>query len=202
MKPHYFIAKFSKKLVLKLLDKFNDWACKSEVVFGEKTFFKSTASIDNISKKRDNIIIGENTIIRGKLLVTNYGGKIEIGNNVYIGIGSNVWSGESIKIGNDVLISHNVNIIDTNSHEINYKERSINYKKMLLVGHPSTQGAIETDKIIIESHSWISFGVSILKGVTIGKGAIVASDSVVTKDVPPFTLVAGNPAKVVKELDK
>jgi len=71
---------------------------------------------------------------------------------------------------------------------------------MLKFGHPIEKAGIETGMINIADNVWISFGVTILKNVSIGKGAIIAASSVVTKDVPPFTVVAGNPAKVVKQL--
>ena len=58
----------------------------------------------------------------------------------------------------------------------------------------------ESAPIVIEDNVWIGEYATILKGVTIGKGAVVASHAVVTKDVPPYTIVAGNPARVVKEL--
>ena len=68
-------------------------------------------------------------------------------------------------------------------------------------GHPKEKGNVVTAPIIIEDYAWISYNVSILKGVKIGKGSIVAAGSVVTKDTPPFSIVAGNPAKVIKQLD-
>ncbi|MCZ8192279.1 MAG: DapH/DapD/GlmU-related protein, partial [Microcystis sp. LE19-338.1B] len=59
---------------------------------------------------------------------------------------------------------------------------------------------IQSAPVVIEDHVWIGFNVGILKGVTIGKGAIIGAGSVVTKDVEPFTVVAGNPAKIIKRL--
>jgi acetyltransferase-like isoleucine patch superfamily enzyme len=53
---------------------------------------------------------------------------------------------------------------------------------------------------VIEDDVWISFNVSVLKGVTIGKGAIIAANTVVTKDVEPYTMVGGNPSKVIKKI--
>ena len=73
---------------------------------------------------------------------------------------------------------------------------------MITVGQPQTKGNIMTKPIIIEDYAWISYGCSILKGVTIGKGAIVGACSVVTKDVPPWTVVAGNPARIIKTLNQ
>jgi acetyltransferase-like isoleucine patch superfamily enzyme len=73
---------------------------------------------------------------------------------------------------------------------------------MTSIGHPKEITNVDSAPIIIEDHVWISFNSIILKGVTIGKGAIIAAGSVVTKDVAPFTLVAGNPAKLIKHLQE
>jgi galactoside O-acetyltransferase len=59
---------------------------------------------------------------------------------------------------------------------------------------------VERQPVTIESKAWIGFNVIILKGVTIGEGAIVGAGSVVTKDVPPYTIVGGNPARVIREI--
>ena len=88
---------------------------------------------------------------------------------------------ESIKIGKGAKISHNVTIMDGDGHSMEY------------------DGYISVKPIVIEDHVWIGTKSTILKGVTIGEGAIVAAGSVVTKDVPSHSLVAGNPAKVIKE---
>lgn len=198
MRLLYFIAFLIKKIVGKLLNKITDWASKSYTVCGTGTCFKMSANVENISKNRNKINIGNNTIIEGELLVFNYGGRILIGDNVYVGTNSKIWSGDSISIGNNVLISHNVNIVDTNSHELNHLERAAGYKSLTKNGHPKDKTSIITGRIIIEDYVWISFGVTILKNVRIGKGAIIAAGSVVTKDVEPFSIVAGNPARVVK----
>jgi len=59
---------------------------------------------------------------------------------------------------------------------------------------------IKSAPVVIEDHVWIGFNVAILKRVTIGKGAIIGAGSVLTEDVEPFTVVAGNPAKIIKRL--
>ncbi|WP_158587746.1 acyltransferase [Algoriphagus lacus] len=190
-----------KGILRKISHFFTDLSCKNDVTFGMGTKFTRTAKVENISKNKKNINIGNFSRIEGRLVVFKYGGRIDMGDFVYIGTGSNIWSGESVFIGNNVLISHNVNIIDTNSHEIDHYEREIRYKSLLNYGHPIDKSSIITGPIVIEDNVWISFGASILKNVTIGKGSIVAACSVVTKDVPSFCLVAGNPAKVVKKLN-
>jgi acetyltransferase-like isoleucine patch superfamily enzyme len=99
------------------------------------------------------------------------------------------------------LISHNVNIIDTNSHEINHIERAESYKKMLQEGHATIKSNVATAPIIIEDYAWINFNVVISKGVRIGKGAIIAPNTVVMTDVPPFSLFAGTQGKFIKYLN-
>jgi len=174
--------------------------CLNQVTIGNKSRFYEQAEVYNLQNNKNNIIIGENTHIRGKLLIFANGGGIQIGNNCYIGENSYLWSAEEITIGNDVLIADGVHIIDTNSHEIDYKERAEGFKKMIKYGHPKEQGNILTKPIRIDDNVWISYNVSILKGVKIGKGAIIAAGSVVTKDVLEFSLVAGNPAKFIKKI--
>lgn len=198
MKIIYYTAYLFKGLLRKISHKITDWACKNDVVFSKGAQFTMTAKVENISRNNGNIIIGENTIIEGRLVVFNYGGKINIGKNVYVGSGTNIWSAKSIKIGNNVLISHNVNIIDTNSHELDYLERAENYK---ISEYLKERSNVISAEIIIEDYAWISFGATILKSVKIGKGSIIAANSVVLSDVPAFAVVAGNPARVVKILE-
>ncbi len=171
-----------------------------QVIGSDYTFYPETI-ISNMQNNPDNIAIGVNTHIRGTLLIYKYGGKITIGNNSYVGDGSRIWSGEKITIGNDVLIAHNVNVIDTQAHELDASERSQRYLELIKKGPWANKGSIETKAITIHNNAWISFNVIILKGVTIGEGAVVAAGSVVTKDVAPYTMVAGNPAVFVKKVN-
>jgi acetyltransferase-like isoleucine patch superfamily enzyme len=172
----------------------------NKYVTHENAFFADSAIIGNSQNDKTKIIIGYNTHVMGTLLLFPYGGEIKIGNNCYIGDLSRIWSAEKIEIGNDVLISHNVNIIDTNSHEIDATERALNEREILKKGLPTKKGNVLSSPIIIKDFVWINFNATILKGVTIGEGAIVGAGAVVTKDVPEYSFVAGNPAKVIKFL--
>ncbi|MBY0425425.1 MAG: acyltransferase, partial [Cytophagales bacterium] len=134
------------------------------------------------------------------LQLFGYGGEIRIGNNCYLGTNSKIWSGDSIHIGNNVLISHQVHIIDTTAHELDASERAHYFSLSMNGQHKTEKGSLETRPIAIEDDVWINFNSIILKGITIGKGAIVAAGSVVTKDVPPYSVVGGNPAVVIKTL--
>ncbi|WP_304062791.1 acyltransferase [Pedobacter glucosidilyticus] len=205
-----FLKKIIKKLLIKFLKKINIATILSEIeksnspITKEKlvneVLFTSTSTIDNQQNNQEKISIGEGSVIAGALLIFKYGGEIRIGKNCYLGDLSRIWSGEKIIIGDNVLISHNVNIIDTNSHEIDSIERAERYIELIKNGPWQNKGSIKTKPIIIENNVWISFNSVILKGVKIGEGAIIGAGSVVTKDVPAFTLVTGNPAKVVKNL--
>ena len=93
-----------------------------------------------------------------------------------------------------------MNIIDSNSHEMNASERSLGFKNLIKNGHPTSKGSIITKSIFIKKGAWINFNSIILKGVTIGEGSIVAAGSVVTKDVPDWTIVGGNPAQIIKHI--
>jgi len=172
----------------------------TQVAEYENAYFYYDSTVHNAQNDKTKIIVGNDTHVRATLLVFPYGGKISIGNNCYVGDMSRIWSAESVSIGNDVLISHNVNILDSDSHEMDMQERQINGRISLKNGLPNVKGTVKSAPIKICNNAWIGFNSIILKGVTIGEGAIIAAGSVVTKDVPAMTLVAGNPARVVKSL--
>lgn len=164
-------------------------------------FYPETRVVSRMEDKL-RIRIGENTHARCNFFVFPFGGQIEIGDFTFIGEGSRIWSGDNITIGNHVMIAHNVDVMDTNSHEIDHLERAESFKQLLKTGHPRTQGSIKCAPVVIEDYAWIGFGSAILKGVTIGKGAIVGAHSLVTENVEPFTIVTGNPAKVTGRINQ
>ncbi len=119
-----------------------------------------------------------------------YNPTIEIGNNTIIGKNNSLAAINGVKIGNNVLFAGGVHITD---HSHGYED----------IRKPIThQVLISKGPVIIEDDCWLGFNCEILSGVHIGKHSIVAARAVVTKDVPPFSIVAGNPAKVVKKYNK
>ncbi|MBC8044790.1 MAG: acyltransferase, partial [Rhizobacter sp.] len=149
---------------------------------------------------KTKIVIGEKTYVRGELLLFGHGGEIHIGHDCYIGAGTRIWSAARIDIGNHVLIAHNVNIHDNISHPANAALRRQHSRNIIESGHPKDGLNLNEKPVSIHDNAWIGFNATILKGVTIGEGAIIGACSVITKDVPAWTIVAGNPAKIIREL--
>jgi acetyltransferase-like isoleucine patch superfamily enzyme len=146
------------------------------------------AKVENFAGETDRINIGAHSFIRGRLLTYGHGGRIRIGQWCYIGDRTEIWSMDSIEIGDRVLIAHDVNIHDGDAHSRDLVERHDHFRHIIEKGHPSKirdLPGISSAPVVIEDDVWISFGVTILKGVRIGSGSIVAAGSVVTRDVPP-----------------
>lgn len=133
----------------------------------------------------NNFHLGANSCIEEFCVVDNGVGDIEIGNNTLIGLRNTLIG--PIKIGNNVILAQNIVLSGLNH---GYKDLNL----------PIREQKVNTKEIIIDDDSWIGANSTIVAGVHIGKHAIVAGGSVVTKDVPPYTIVAGNPAKVIKEI--
>lgn len=134
----------------------------------------------------DRVTIGKHAIIRP----TNaYGGAIgeglRIGNNSSIGPFAYIGCSGFIDIGDNVIMGPRVGIFAENHHFDNLKI-------------PIKEQGVERSFVKINDDCWIASNVVILAGVTIGRGCVIASGSVVTKDIPEFSVVAGIPAKVVK----
>jgi acetyltransferase-like isoleucine patch superfamily enzyme len=141
--------------------------------------------------------IGNNCIIRANVVFEKENSILTIGDRCFIG--KCLFSiADRVEIGNDVMLSWGVAVTDHDSHSLVFTNRQhdvTNWQK----GYKDWT-AINIQKVVIEDRVWIGFNAILLKGITIGEGAIVGAGSVVTKDVPPFTIVAGNPAKVIREL--
>lgn len=151
------------------------------------------------SDKKGNIVIGNNSEVLGTL-VSHENGKITIGNNTTIRFNTFIGCIESISIGNNVIVSNNVHIYDNNNHPTSPKVR----KRMTdkgFYGEAWKWKYSNSKAIIINDNVWIGERATILKGVCIGEGSIIGCDSVVTKDVPPYCIAAGNPATIVKRIE-
>jgi len=149
------------------------------------------------NRDKSSIKIGNKTILNGELLTFKHGGAIQIGNSCYIGERTKIWSAKKIVIGDRVLIAHNVNIHDQISHPLDSAQRHLDQMHIMEKGFQDEINLNEKE-IIIGDDVWIGFNATILKGVTIGRGAIIGACTIITENIPEFAVVVGNPARIIK----
>jgi acetyltransferase-like isoleucine patch superfamily enzyme len=145
--------------------------------------------------------VGEHVHLDG-LWVTQGLGKIKVGNYCSFRAGTYLGALDSITIGNSVFGAENIFISDNNNHPTSPNERL----KMTMSPPNSknwkwTNQGVVSQEVVIEDNVWLGRSCMIFKGVRIGMGSIVAAGSIVTKSVPAYSIVAGNPARVVKTLE-
>lgn len=128
--------------------------------------------------------LGEHSVVEDFSCLNNAVGDLIIGNNSRIGLGNTIIG--PVQIGNDVNIAQNVTISGLNH---NYLD----------VNKSITSQGVSTSQIIIEDDVWIGANSVILAGSNIGKHSIIAAGSIVTRPVPSFCIVAGNPARIIKQ---
>lgn len=186
-----------KSFVKKLIKYFIKQKLRKFCTFSEKVYFNRCSSI-NLSdgSNKEDIIFGENVRMYGSLTSQNHG-KIIFKDNTKIGGGSFIGAVTSITIGEGTAIAHNVEIVDNNNHPTHPEDRKIMYASPW--DSPLRKWKCSDSKPIeIGCNVWIGSGVRINKGVKVGDNSIIAAHSVVTKDVPPNSIAAGNPARIVK----
>lgn len=201
VKYNYIDKRISKHSNSKVLP-----MCSSHICLGSKAKMELYGNL-KLNANAKTRFIGRSTVCRiddGGCLIAGHNGKSF---QLYYGCDVVVFSGGSlilksgfcnsdtkircknnITIGEGVVISHNVTIEDYDGHQL-YSILQDGEKEALSISKP----------IHIGNHVWIGTKATILKGVTIGEGAVVAAGSVVTSDVPPHSLCAGVPAKVIRE---
>jgi maltose O-acetyltransferase len=111
------------------------------------------------------------------------GARLTIGDHVAMNCGVSIDAWHDVRIGSKVMIAPNVTILDDNRHEL------------------EPGASLYNGPTVIEDNVWLAANVTILPGVTVGTGSVVAGHSVVSRDVPPNSLAAGSPAKVIKSLN-
>lgn len=151
---------------------YNDLQCIS---IGEKCVIGENVALTAWSKFKDELFTPE----------------IIIGDNVSIGFNSHITAINKIVIGNNVLMGKNVLITDNSHGQFEYSEIKI---------APSKRSLYSKGEVIIDDNVWIGDKASILSGVHIGYGSIIAANAVVTKDIPPLSIAAGVPAVIVKKI--
>ena len=145
-----------------------------------------------------SLVIGRYSDINANITLERENVQVAIGCRTHIGAGTLLDAAHSITIGSDVLIAFDVLVMDHNSHAIKFAERATDVQDWMKGGKDWTN--VKTAAVEIHDKAWVGARAIVLRGVTIGEGAIVAAGSVVTKSVPPWTIVGGNPARVIREL--
>lgn len=128
--------------------------------------------------------MGKDSTIEDFSAINNGVGNVIIGDRAKIGLSNTIIG--PVTIGNDVRLAQNITLSGLNH---NYEDISV----------PIHVQGVSTSPIIIEENSWLGANVVVVAGVTIGKHTIVAAGSIVTKNVPPYSVVVGNPARVIKQ---
>jgi galactoside O-acetyltransferase len=165
-------------------------------------------SVKFLSGAQDRVYlsVGENCILSAAVIFESSEGSVRIGDRTYIGSDTSIISRNQVTIGNDVTMAWGITIYDHNSHSFDWCQRARVVDHFYRnFGKPDCFEKIDwtgvaSAPIIISDRVWIGFGALILKGVTIGEGAVVGAYSVVSRDVEPYTVVAGNPAVLVRRL--
>ncbi len=157
---------------------------------GKNLIIEDGAEINCLSKR--GIVFGNRVSVGSFALIrpTNINGGdvgegLTVGDNSNIGPFSYIGCSGIIRIGNNVMISPRVSIYSENH---NFQRTDV----------PMKEQGVTKDFVIIEDDCWIAANSVILAGVTVGQGSIVAAGSIVTKDVPAYSIVAGNPARVIR----
>lgn len=188
------------KLHLEILKKRNFiytcWLSNSFNTLGKGTRFECKVFV----KGGKYVKIGNNCFFyRGNIINAwdtykgqQYTPHISIGDNCSFGAYSHITSRNKVQIGNNVLTGAYVIISDNNHGSFTKEDLRID---------PRQRPLQSKGEVVIGNNVWLGDKVAVLSGVHIGDGAVVAANAVVTKDVPPYSLMAGVPAKVIKQLD-
>lgn len=181
------------------------------VRLSDDSFFTNSFNVDIRFPAEGQVYlrVGSQCVIEGNFVFeknTVRGGGITIGDRVYIGSSTFIASNEII-IEDDVVIAWGCLIYDHNSHSLDWRDRRNDiaevYSSLKNSINPlqnKNWSTVKSSPIKICKRSWLGTGVTVLKGVTIGEGAVVGAGSVVVKDVEPYTVVGGNPARFLKKI--
>jgi acetyltransferase-like isoleucine patch superfamily enzyme len=180
---------------------------KEHIRHGTSIFLNSFRLITHFPRPgKIYLTVGDDTMLECTVIFESDSGEVIIGNNTFIG-NSNIICRSKIEIGDNVFIAWGGYLYDHDSHSLNYLDRRNDlvqqledYKSGINFITNKNWDVVNSKPIKIGSDAWIGMNCTILKGVEVGEGAIIAAGSVVTKDVPAWTVVGGNPAVILKEL--
>jgi acetyltransferase-like isoleucine patch superfamily enzyme len=167
---------------------------------GENTVIDSSSCFKKyFSELQVGLKLGSNVTLQSPALGIEKNGYVEIGDYSYISSAC-IAAYYKIIIGRYVYIAGGVTIVDTDFHPLDPSSRILDTVAVSTVGDKSRRPHFDSAPVIIEDEVWIGFNATILKGVTIGKHSIIQPGAVVSKNVPPDSIVSGNPA-IIRSLE-
>lgn len=181
-----------------------DWfpgTIPENVFIDETAYIETTFSFQFFRSQRPRAVElgrGASTYL-GTMFDVGLNGHVKLGDYALVH-GARIICDSEVLIGDYALISWNVVLMDSYRVPMNGRERRREMELVPTREKRLASAAVEAKPIHIERNVWIGFDACVLPGVTIGEGSIVGARSVVTQVVPPFTIVAGNPARIVREI--
>ena len=206
LKIRNYIFNYLIKLFYKVInsDEYINYKLRNKTEFYSKLKFcfigKNVSIAENaIIMNPQYISIGDNFVSMYNLRIEawdkyreqEFSPEIKIGNNVIVNTDVHIGCINKIIIGNNVLLASRIYISDHSHGQVNNEELNV---------APTARKLFSKGPVTIEDNVWVGEGVCIMPGVTIGKNSIVGANAVVSKNVPPNVVVAGIPAKIIKQL--
>jgi maltose O-acetyltransferase len=163
----------------------------SDVRLGERF------SIQGRPASPKSLVVGSGTELHGRVNFFGNRGILAVGKDCFVGENAVLWCALGIEIGDRCLLSHGVNVHDTDSHPLAAEIRA---RQIVRNAEDLQEAEVLSDHVVLGDDVWVGFNAILLKGVHLGKGCVVGAGSVVTRSFPPFSLLVGNPARLIRTI--